>query len=529
MCSDKCLGIRVVFAIQALGWATGANILALMGMTSHSHHIWNSVLLYELAERGHNLTILSVDLPRADDKVPANVSYIHLERAYDFYDAEGADKVDINAFIGIGDYVTIPIHYDFGVKTAKSIAASQGMLQLLNYPPEFEFDVIINDYTLGPYLLGFAHRFRYPPIIGITAFHNAPITLDFMSNHYFPALVPYFSTLYNASMSFLQRLDNTLIFAADTIYRRWFYNPQLDDIMRPIFGPDMPSLSDLARLTKVSLVNSHPATDYVEALPPNVVEVGGMQGKPGQPLPKELDDFMRSGKRGAILFSLGTNMLPQNVDRETKLKIVEAFRQLPDYHFLWKFDKEYLMDVQMPANVLVKDFLPQTDVLAHKSLVLFISHCGGLSTQEATWHGVPIVGIPLFLDQYRNLIQTISAGAAVQVSYLNMTTVQLVSAIREVAENKKYAQAMKVRSQRLRDNPVPPLELAVWWVEYLLRHPDPAHLHSTAKELNYFQSHSLDVIAFLVLILILLVYFLQSLCNNRSRTRRHSRRHRKHD
>lgn len=173
--------------------------------------------MYELAERGHNLTILSVDLPRPDVKVPTNVSYIHLERAYDFYDAEGADKIDISAFIGIGNYVTIPIHYDFGLKTAKNIARSQGLLQLLNYPDDFKFDVIINDYTLGPYLLGFAHKFRYPPIIGMTAFHNAPITLDFMSNHYFPALVPYYSTLYNANMSFLQRLDNTLVFAADTM------------------------------------------------------------------------------------------------------------------------------------------------------------------------------------------------------------------------------------------------------------------------------------------------------------------------
>lgn len=43
MYSDKCLGIRVVVVIQLLGWATGANILALMGMTSHSHHIWQVV------------------------------------------------------------------------------------------------------------------------------------------------------------------------------------------------------------------------------------------------------------------------------------------------------------------------------------------------------------------------------------------------------------------------------------------------------------------------------------------------------
>lgn len=108
-----------------------------------------------------------------------------------------------------------------------------------------------------------------------------------------------------------------------------------------------------------------------------------------------------------------------------------------------------------------------------------------------------------------------------------MTTVQLVSAIREVAENKRYVQAMKIRSQRLRDNPVPPLELAVWWVEYLLRHPDPAHLHSTAKELNYFQSHSLDVIAILALIPLLLIYGLQRQ-HPRVRVQR-AKQHQKHD
>ncbi|KAH8369563.1 hypothetical protein KR093_000152, partial [Drosophila rubida] len=487
----------------------------------------NSVLLYELAERGHNLTILSVNLPRASDKVPANVTYIYLERAYDFY-TDDKDKIDINSFIGIGSYETIPILYKFGIKTAEFITLSKGLQQLLDYPDDFKFDVIINDYTMGPYLLGFVHKFNYPPVIGITAFHNKPLVLDFMSNSYFPALIPYYSTLYNPKMNFFQRFDNTLIFALDTIYRRLYYNPKLDEIMRPFFGPDMPALSELAKLTKISLINTHPATDYVESLPPNIIEIGGMQGRPGKPLPTDLDQFMRQGKRGAILFSLGTNMLPQNVDRATKQKIVEAFRQLPDYNFIWKFDKEYLKDVQMPGNVLVRDFLPQRDILAHKSLTLFVSHCGGLSTQEATWHGVPLVGIPLFLDQYRNLLQTIGAGAAVQVDYLKLTTASLVAAIREVAENERYTQAMKLRSKRFRDNPVPPLELAVWWVEYLMRHPDPVHLHSEAKELNYFQTHSLDVLAVLALLPLLMLYFLSRLCRCQGR-REQERKHRKRD
>lgn len=133
--------------------------------------------------------------------------------------------------------------------------------------------------------------------------------------------------------------------------------------MRPLFGEDMPHITELAKLTKISLINTHPATDYVESLPPNIIEIGGMQGRPGKPLPADLDNFMKSGKRGAIFFSLGTNMLPEFVDTETKIKIVEAFRQLPNYNFIWKFDEKYLKDVELPKNVLVRSFLPQSDIL----------------------------------------------------------------------------------------------------------------------------------------------------------------------
>lgn len=108
-----------------------------------------------------------------------------------------------------------------------------------------------------------------------------------------------------------------------------------------------------------------------------------------------------------------------------------------------------------------------------------------------------------------------------------MSTESLVSAIREVAENPSYSKAMKLRSHRFRDNPVPPLELAVWWVEYLMRHPDPVHLHSTAKELNYFQIHSLDVLAVIVYVPLLILYALSRLCSGRKRQQ--TVEHRKRD
>lgn len=61
-------------------------------------------------------------------------------------------------------------------------------------------------------------------------------------------------------------------------------------------------------------------------------------------------------------------------------------------------------------------------------------------------------------------------------------------------------------SKIFRDQLGSPLEKAVFWTEYVLRHKGAPHLRSAARHLNFFQYHSLDVIAFLLVTLAIISY-----------------------
>ncbi len=52
------------------------------------------------------------------------------------------------------------------------------------------------------------------------------------------------------------------------------------------------------------------------------------------------------------------------------------------------------------------------------------------------------------------------------------------------------------------DRPIEPLNLAVFWTEFVIRHKGAPHLRVAAHELNWIQYHSLDVIGLFVIILL---------------------------
>jgi glucuronosyltransferase len=64
---------------------------------------------------------------------------------------------------------------------------------------------------------------------------------------------------------------------------------------------------------------------------------------------------------------------------------------------------------------------------------------------------------------------------------------------------------MKKMSALSKDEPQSPLNSAVWWAEYVIRHNGAKHLRSAALDLAWYQYLLLDVAAFLFLLVAITV------------------------
>lgn len=84
--------------------------------------------------------------------------------------------------------------------------------RLLDYPEDFNFDAIITNTQIGPNLLGFLHKFNYPPFIGISPVHSSLFHTMYMGDYSQPSYIPFLSSDYSTNMSFTERIYNSFLY-----------------------------------------------------------------------------------------------------------------------------------------------------------------------------------------------------------------------------------------------------------------------------------------------------------------------------
>lgn len=92
---------------------------------------------------------------------------------------------------------------------------TKGFRQLLNYPDDFKFDLVLYDFSLGPCALPFLHKFNYPPLISLSPYgHPSYLTQLTGGNHYY-SYVQHVSFTYHLDMTLWQRIYNFAIYVEE--------------------------------------------------------------------------------------------------------------------------------------------------------------------------------------------------------------------------------------------------------------------------------------------------------------------------
>lgn len=496
----KLFGVLVLLAI--VSYVSAYKILGIFPTWARSHFFVGSALMKGLAEKGHQVTVIS---PFPEKKPIKNWRDINTPTILNFLKGPGNQIIKMREQSIMESISGI---YDLGIMITNTTLAEPSVQKLMTSGETF--DVVICEVFLTEALYGLAEHFN-APLIGMGTFGatlwntdlvGSPSPLSYVPNVFLPLI---------DRMSLVERIFNLAVNTFDYIFFYNFYMPRQHELFRHYFPKSKAGLDKIRKDTALVLLNSHFSLSFPRPYVPNMIEVGGMHiNRKQKPLPAEIQKFLDEATDGAIFFSMGSNLKSTALPSEKREAILKTFASLKQ-RVMWKFEDPNL--VGKSDNVYISDWFPQQEILAHPNVKIFITHGGLLSTTESIFIGKPFIGIPMFGDQFLNMARAENGGYGIKVDYDELNEKTFSAAINKMLADKSYEQRVKLMSERYRDQPMEPLDLATYWVEYIARHKGAPHLHSAGQELNFIQYHNLDAIVIffggisLVLILILTILY----------------------
>ncbi|XP_052461752.1 UDP-glucuronosyltransferase isoform X2 [Carassius gibelio] len=473
-----------------------------------SHWLSMKILVEELSQRGHEIVLL---VPETSVRIEKSDNYTtkYFRVPYTLADLKAnLDSIEKNAFEkppkltdiveNLGNLIQF---LNMQVTACEWLLYDESLMKSLR---ETEFDLVLTDPFL-PCGAIIADSFSIPAVYFLRLI---PCLLDESATQCPspPSFVPRFFTGFSDKMTFLQRVENTLMAVFDGFLCRKLF-AGTDELASRYLQKDT-RYKELLGNGAIWLYRNDFTFEFPKPQMPNMVQIGGINCANKGPLTKELEEFVNgSGEHGFVVFTLGS-MVSQLPEAKARV-FFEAFRQIPQ-RVLWRYTGPVPEDA--PKNVKLMKWLPQNDLLGHPKVKAFITHGGSHGIYEGIFNGVPMVMLPLFGDQGENVQRLVSRGVAETLSIYDLTSEKLLVALRKVINDKSYKEKMTELSAIHRDRPIEPLDLAVFWTEFVMRHKGAAHLRSAAHELNWIQYHTLDVIGFLILILVTVIFVAVKSC-----------------
>jgi UDP:flavonoid glycosyltransferase YjiC (YdhE family) len=224
----------------------------------------------------------------------------------------------------------------------------------------------------------------------------------------------------------------------------------------------------LGKPDHLALVNSFWGLEIPKELPPLIAAIGPILAEEYPALDPGLEAFFSSHKR-VLYVSFGTHVQLQREDLSKFMGAVPVLFQdgLID-GVVWVanaaqralFGLDHTVRMGFRSTTVVKllnntdpdwhfvSFAPQRAILDRAETVLFVTHGGGSSVNESTFHGTPMLGLGFFFDQPLNCLRVEEAGVGLALDKADFSAVELVDKCRLILEDKQGNFAKDVQRMR---------------------------------------------------------------------------------
>ncbi|KAL7075176.1 hypothetical protein ACQ4LE_005616 [Meloidogyne hapla] len=323
------------------------------------------------------------------------------------------------------------------------------------------------------------------------------------------------TTMLGPKMNIMERATNIWQFALS-----WYSIMQIlrkeNELFRLYISPNFPSLDKIMSEVDLAFVYNDEFLDPALPTLPKVISIGGLGIKPANysenKLGIKLIKAIEFGKKGTIIFSMGTITDTKYLNKEKWQNILKTFSYFEEYSFIVKIsagDELAIKYTKNMPNIFLFEWFPQSDLLGHPKIKLFITHGGYNSLLESTIRGVPVLTIPLFFDQLRNSKCAEYRGNGRILMRINLLNIEKIKEeINEILINISYKQKAIRLSNLHNQKPNRPEEALIKWTEFVISNGPLKEMVPETVKITLIEYLCLDILFFILILIILIISIL---------------------
>lgn len=408
--------IVLLLSLSFFNSSSSLNILGVFVYPSFQHWTVHNALITELSKRGHNLTVLT-NFPTTESS--STYREVHVKPFYSpEIEGKNSDLIQVLSLViscpsspvrdrlqltNISDIrrldprKIIDIRFESGLSATRHFLASstiQDFLTRLRAEQSLYDVMLVGDYYQEALL--YLAELSNCPVIGLS-----PSVAE-ITSHYFlglGALNVY--RFHDLMIDQSGPADTSLALYAKKKYLE-NYLPQQEALVKEYFQLPIESTVNFPNVYKrvlYVLTNTYSNFDPPSlAITGKEIQVGGFWIRAPKELPRDIKDFLQDANYGAILVSLPSQVYGVSFNLDIISVLMNSLGGMRQ-KILFEWDGAKIPD--LPTNVLVRRWIPMSDILAHPYVQLMVCPGDIWCIQNAIQRMVPLIGIPITKEQVK--------------------------------------------------------------------------------------------------------------------------------